>query len=243
MLIREHKADRFVIEEPEYERILKTHYNEYLARRSARHAAKLAGDAAIPSQHEFPIWLDLGAHIGSAAIKIARYGAELIYAFEPEPFNYALLAKNIRRYGYILPMNYAVVGVSGYGTSKLYANLGENAGRHSICAGLSETHFTTEIIVNALEFQYIVEQTEAKCAKIDVEGAEHTFSYLMLTSSLEFIIMEFHYNASARATPGFRELDDFMRTAESLGWHITVEAMDHNYQTAIVVLTNDKVER
>jgi len=230
-LIREHKADAFVVAEKAYDNILDTLYKEYLAKSMVSHEGS-------ESQFIQPIWLDIGGHVGSSSIKIHRRGASRIYTFEPEPFNFALLSKNTAYYDDIVPLNYAIVGPNNLEQFILYGNLGTNSGRHTLAPGLSDTHSVTRLPIKALQFSYVMNMTNAKCAKIDVEGAEHTFFDELLASQLEFVMMEYHCDDAAR--DGFI---DYMNvyTAENIaikkGWDFRIIERDDKYKTFIVVMT------
>ena len=59
---------------------------------------KLIKDAVKPSM----TILDIGANIGYYTLLAARclHGSGHVYAFEPEPFNFRLLATNVKKNGY-----------------------------------------------------------------------------------------------------------------------------------------------
>lgn len=240
MLLRPNKADLFIANEPEYAAILATEYTDYL-----RYYIRATHSMEYPNTHlktsDFPIWLDIGAHIGTASLKIARYGASMIFAVEPEPFNFALLEQNTKEFDNILAMNYAVVGSTEIGYPDAVAmaiNLGENSGRHSIAHTLARTHKTHSLMVRALPFFYLSQMSCARCAKIDVEGAEHLFLMDILSSELEFIIMEYHLDDNVlQAFDGiFYSLDSFKALAIKAGWQLRVRSSDDKYKTHIITM-------
>ena len=230
MILRPHKADLFVLQEPEYEQLLKLHYSEfrqnYLAREENTECA-------------FPIWVDFGAHIGTAAYKITMAGAELVYCFEPEPFNYALLVKNTAELEQVVPLNYGVIG-SNLKTKRelFYVNLGTNTGRHSLASTLGTTHEVVELDIPLLPLNYILNSTGATCAKIDIEGAEHTFMYELLHSQLEFVIMEYHYSEAIKQHfADALSVEQLDKLASANGWALLEYAKDEKYQTSVLLLT------
>lgn len=230
MILRPNKADLFVLEEPDYKQILDSHYGDFRQQYLSRPTNKTCA---------FPIWVDFGAHIGTAASKIAHAGAELIYAFEPEPFNYAILAKNIQEFADIIPLNYGVIG-SNLKTKRelFYVNLGVNTGRHTLASSLSETHEVVELDIPLLPFNYILKSTGAICAKIDIEGAEHTFIYELLRSQLEFVIMEYHYSdAIKQHFPDAISVEELDKRASANGWALLEHSKDEKYQTSVLLLT------
>lgn len=240
MLLRPHKADLFIANEPEYATILVADYADYLSYYVRATSSKEYPSTRLQTS-DFPIWLDIGAHIGTASLKIARHGASMIFAIEPEPFNFSLLQQNTKEFDNVLAMNYAIVGSTEIGYPDAVAmaiNLGENSGRHSVAHTLARTHTTHSLMVRALPFFYVSQMSCAKCAKIDVEGAEHLFLMDMLNSELEFIIMEYHLDANVlnAFSDTFYSLDSFKALAIKAGWQLRVHSSDDKYKTHIITL-------
>ncbi len=234
MILRPHKADHFVVNEPEYAAVLDTHFAVY-----RRHLITVAETKGV--EYVKPVWLDIGAHIGSAAIKIARRGASMIYCFEPEPFNFAILTKNVQAYDYIVPMNHAVVGATQDKQPILWANTGTNTGRHSLSGGLARTHKVQGFEVNALRFSYLMSMTNAKCAKIDIEGAEHMFFDELIESELEFVMMEYHCDKAAQdGFIDYMHVETAEHLAKEAGWDFHIIAENAEYKTYIIVMTRYK---
>ena len=116
--------------------------------------------------------LDIGANIGYYTLLAARLvgpqGA--VYAFEPDPDNFALLQKNIHRNGYrnVVLKNQAVADENG--KIELFKG-GENWGGHRIYdPGDSQEHITVDAIV--LDDFFKGETTDIDLIKMDIEGAE-----------------------------------------------------------------------
>ena len=116
--------------------------------------------------------LDIGANIGYYTLLAARLvgpqGA--VYAFEPDPDNFALLQKNIHQNGYqnVVLENRAVSNQSG--KIELFKG-GKNWGGHRIYdPGDSQEHITIDAI--ALGEFFKDGPTDIHLIKMDIEGAE-----------------------------------------------------------------------
>ena len=119
--------------------------------------------------------IDIGAHVGYFSL----LGASLvgdegkIYAFEPEPQNYSLLADNIERNGYknVVAESKAVSEISG--EAQLFIS-GLDNGSHSIYQ--NEKRKTTDYVpvqtVNLDDYLGTMGCHHIDLIKIDVEGAE-----------------------------------------------------------------------
>jgi len=118
--------------------------------------------------------IDIGAHVGYYSLLAAQHvGADgLVFAFEPEPANHALLLRNIELNGYrnIVPMRQAVADNKDRATLFL-ASL--DNGRHSMYNhGLPQSG-SVEIETTDLD-SFLEEKgcSKVDLIKIDVEGAE-----------------------------------------------------------------------
>ena len=116
--------------------------------------------------------IDIGANIGYftllAASRVGESGK--VFAFEPEPQNYALLVKNINVNGFknVQPFQKAV----SRSTGKMALYLGTQSGTHSLFSVRETT--TKSITVDLVSLDEFFK--EKKCAidviKVDVQGAE-----------------------------------------------------------------------
>lgn len=74
-------------------------YNGRRVRLSGHHAINLANDIFGMNQYEFlkdeKVIIDVGANIGDTAIYFALNGAIRVYAFEPYPYSYEMMMKNV----------------------------------------------------------------------------------------------------------------------------------------------------
>lgn len=115
------------------------------------------------------VFVDVGAHIGyytCIAAKIIDKKGE-VYAFEPEPFNYSLLMKNIyiNNFKNVLPVNKAISDKKG----KIKLFLSYEGGQHSIAHGQC---CYSSVEVETITLDEFFKDKKIDIIKIDVEGAE-----------------------------------------------------------------------
>jgi len=119
--------------------------------------------------------IDIGANIGYYTLLAAKLVGERgkVFAFEPEPRNYALLLRNVEVNGYknIIPLQKAVSSKSG--KAKLFLDKVES-GAHSIYKVRKNN--TEAIMVDAVSLDGFFEGKKCPIdiVKVDVEGAEMT---------------------------------------------------------------------
>ncbi len=116
------------------------------------------------------IVVDAGAHIGWHAVLLSQLVGEdgQVFAFEPEPENFALLKKNCRIGGFdnVVLENKAVSNQNG--NVNLYISE-ENSGDHRIYA----SDFTREsITVESVRLDDYFGPKEVDFVKMDIQGAE-----------------------------------------------------------------------
>lgn len=149
----------------------------------------------LKEQHDHEIFVDVGAHIGTFSLYAAsQTPTRIIYAFEPEPFNYALLCKNItlNEYTAIKPVNAAIAAQSG--TATLYTQQEQGAQGHSLVHGKASQAQT----VNALSLpDFFAKHHIARCdyLKLDCEGSEYEIICSLDTSffrNVDRIFIEYH---------------------------------------------------
>ncbi|MDQ7038666.1 MAG: FkbM family methyltransferase [Aquificota bacterium] len=139
------------------------------------------------------VFVDVGAHIGWYSLMVDRVIPRwvTVYSFEPEPFNYDLLVRNIKlnKAKNIHPFRVALG--NGEGTANIYLYKDINRGRHSLLPlynyGVAEVEMTTlDKFIEARGVERV------KLIKIDVEG----FEYMVLKGAEEtlkrtdFLILE-----------------------------------------------------
>ncbi len=141
--------------------------------------------------------LDIGANIGYhtliSSTLVGNTGK--IYAFEPEPYNFELLLKNIEvnEFKNITPINKALS--DNIGTTKLFLDT-KSDGKHSLSEKNVNTNKFIEVEKITLDSFYksMGENNEIDFIKIDVEGAERLVvkgGEKLLKENDIMIIMEF----------------------------------------------------
>jgi len=116
--------------------------------------------------------VDIGANIGYYTLIAANLVGDegKVFAFEPDPENYALLVKNIEVNGYknIIPVQKAVSNKTG--TTNLFL-CEQNKGQHTI---FEPSSYWKSIMVKSITLDdYFSEQQDSIDAiKMDIEGAE-----------------------------------------------------------------------
>lgn len=118
--------------------------------------------------------IDIGAHIGYYTLLAARLTGEKgkVFAFEPDPYNYTLLVKNIEVNGYsnVIPVQKAVFSKSG--KMKLFLDKSD-LGNHSLSdANIpnGDTSITIEVI--SLDEFFKDKHHKIDVIKMDVQGSE-----------------------------------------------------------------------
>jgi FkbM family methyltransferase len=119
------------------------------------------------------VFVDVGANIGYYTLLAARLVSEegKVFAFEPDPYNYSLLCRNIEANGYrnVIPVRKAVFSKSG--KMKLFLDK-SNLGGHS----LSEANVDdgASIVIEATSLDDYFENINCKIdvIKVDVQGSE-----------------------------------------------------------------------
>ncbi|MBI4232834.1 MAG: FkbM family methyltransferase [Chloroflexi bacterium] len=118
---------------------------------------------------------DLGAHIGYFTLLMAKLvGASgKVYAFEPDPANYALLVENIALNGYhnIVPIQAAVADKAGEATLFLDKAFSGSHSLYSQVPGVSKEAVTVETTTLDLFFER-EGWPRIHAVKMDIEGAE-----------------------------------------------------------------------
>jgi len=117
--------------------------------------------------------IDCGANIGYYTLLAAKLVGERgkVFAFEPEPSNYALLVKNIEVNGYsnVVPIRKAITDRTG--TIKL--SLADDPSGHSI-GQIDRAHARGVMMVDSVTLDEFLKQniTPIDVIKMDIEGAE-----------------------------------------------------------------------
>lgn len=110
---------------------------------------------------------DVGAHIGYYS-RLLSSVADRVYAFEPEPRNFALLVKNTRKYPNVTPVNMAISNKSG---QEDFFIVKGSTFRHS----LVDEGDCESVQINTTSLDDFVKENSLQgisFVKIDVEGHE-----------------------------------------------------------------------
>ena len=141
------------------------------------------------------IVVDVGAHIGSFSISVAR-SAYKVLAFEPEPTNYQMLKKNmeLNRLENMSIFELAVSGISGY--QDIYTCQGGSSADYSLYEG--ETMNIKMGRIPTISVEDIIKREglpRIDFLKLDCEGAEHDIlrnMSLETAAKIMGITMEMH---------------------------------------------------
>jgi FkbM family methyltransferase len=116
--------------------------------------------------------VDIGANVGYYTLLAAKLSGNKgkVYAFEPEPDNYALLVRNIElnNYGNVTPVKMAIS--SRVGEAQLYIN--KETGAHGFFPDREGVIGVTTVKTTSLDEYFKGKEYPINIIKIDVEGSE-----------------------------------------------------------------------
>lgn len=121
------------------------------------------------------VFIDIGANIGVHSLKAARIVGPLglVIAFEPEPYNFGLLRRNITLNGateIVKPINAAIGDEPG--VARIYSS-SSNFGDHRLYHSAENERPFTDVIVNRLDAALLdLRVDRVDFIKIDVQGFE-----------------------------------------------------------------------
>lgn len=152
----------------------------------------------LPENMKGMVFVDIGAHIGSATVLASERGAYVL-AIEPNKENYNLLIENTKDFDLIEICNVAI------GTRELFKKLfnnPNNTGGHSLYCnwkdfGQDENLFELVRVVSLAEVLKSYEITHVDILKLDAEGAEKEIVDQILSKEMPIIrniVAEFHYS-------------------------------------------------
>jgi FkbM family methyltransferase len=149
-----------------------------------------------------PDWtcVDVGAHIGYHALEMGRY-AKHVWAYEPEPSNFALLERNVianHMLGKVNPCPWAIGGVEA--SVHLTIDPKSSGGHHLGSKGLDIPMYPL----------YNLFERDLKLLKIDVEGEELAVLLGLGEKVPDVIILEACEWAQKRAGHSTTDLWDFL---------------------------------
>lgn len=168
------------------------------------------------------IVLDIGANIGYYTLILARLvgNGGKVYAFEPDPSNFALLKKNvaINQYKNVVLINKAVSDKEG--DIPLYLD-NQNKGGHRLFAPKKPSHVAIEVESIFLDSFFLDKDDNISFIKMDIEGAEFNAikgMYNLLSSNDRIkILTEFSPGELTRS--GVRPVK-FLKLLNSLGFKL-----------------------
>lgn len=167
--------------------------------------------------------LDVGANIGYFTLLFARLvGADgRVFAFEPEPHNFDLLQRNIRRNGYANVTAVAKALSRASGTQQLYMSQ-DNLGDHRLAHG-DTGRPSIDVPVVTLDDFFADHGTRVDFIKLDIQGAEpgalQGARRLIAANAPLSLISEF-WPAGIRAFGD--DPQEYLRTLRALGFRIAV---------------------
>ena len=162
---------------------------------------------SIPLRHT-DVVVDLGAYVGTYAIRAARYPVRLVRAYEPTPDSAAVLRRSA------MP-NLEVIEAAVVGSEVGSIELNISAGIGVTNSIVDNSRKAGSIEVEAVSYSRAVES--ATIVKIDVEGGEYEYGELVRPSIRAFAI-DFHPVGS-----------DWVTRAET----IVEELRDHGFRPII----------
>ncbi|MEM1744139.1 MAG: FkbM family methyltransferase [Candidatus Nezhaarchaeales archaeon] len=172
-LVMDYEALKIVL--PEFERPI-AKYFDYVSRKYGK-----------------GVFIDVGAHVGKYAVKMAKYGWDVI-ALEPHPINYKLLNFNAK----VNKCDIKALQVAAYssrGALRLY--LSDFSGRHSLVPRGDSHIFVPAESIDDMANSLGIQPHSIKFVKIDVEGVAVEVLRGMLNilrHSKPEIIVEVHPN-------------------------------------------------
>jgi FkbM family methyltransferase len=128
----------------------------------------------LPDDIDAKIVLDIGANIGIASNYLSRrFPQARIFAFEPVPGNFALLAKNVESLGNVRPFQKAL-GAKDGSFEMLHSDSNQNMGGYSFHEAGSNAEKRIRVEVReARSMMREIGVESADVIKIDTEGSEY----------------------------------------------------------------------
>jgi FkbM family methyltransferase len=186
--------------------------------------------------------VDIGANIGYYTLLAARFVGEegKVFAFEPDPYNYSLLCRNIEVNGYrnVIPVRKAVFSKSG--KMKLFLDK-SNLGGHSLSE--ANVNKVDSIMTEVTSLDDYFKNTDYKIdvIKMDVQGSEmgvlEGMTNVINQNDNLKIITEFWplglRNSGSSPTDFVNKLIEYGFTLYQIGRH--VEPLDVNHLLGVCI--------
>lgn len=165
------------------------------------------GTVVVENHYRYPkeikgVAIDIGAHIGSSALMLAKAGAQ-VFAFEPNRDNFLQLQKNIKHNH--LPIRSYNWAVGDVGIRKFFLNPTNNAS-HSLYLDWEWQGLDYDYVITVPLSQIFKEMdiTECEVLKMDCEGAEEEIIPEILDGlwkKIHSIYIEYHVGEWSRPMP------------------------------------------
>lgn len=127
--------------------------------------------------------VDIGAYVGTYAIRCARFPVKQVFAYEPTPRTFEILQLNAQQLPNLEMIQAAIVG-DNRETIDLFISAGIGVTNSTVL----ENRKMTKIAVPAIRYEDAIRY--ATIVKIDVEGAEYDFN--IVQPQLRTVIIDFH---------------------------------------------------
>jgi FkbM family methyltransferase len=136
---------------------------------------------SIPLRHS-DIVVDIGAYVGTYAIRCARFPVKRVIAYEPTPFTFSVLSQTK-----LLNLDARNAAVVGDNRKEVTLSISKGIGvTNTIVCG--KVKRPKQVIVSAVNYEDAVRG--ASIVKIDVEGAEYDFP--IVQPGVRSLIIDFH---------------------------------------------------
>lgn len=174
--------------------------------------------------------IDLGAHIGDATVEFA-YRAGHVYAFEPNPANFARLQARTAKLPNVTIFNQAVSDSNG--TTRLYFETpkpGKFYEGATIMGGKSNVSYTQYVDVETVSIVDVIDRIGKPITfiKMDIEGAEYRVIEALVSSGriaqVGKVYYECHVDRIAELVP---EKERVLELARAAG---VFDKLDLNWQ-------------
>lgn len=156
--------------------------------RENHYRALFASDQRDQSFNRNAVWLDIGANIGSFAVRAAPLVKEVI-ACEPEPEVFEQLKRNIEINGIqnVYPRKAAVLGRPMQWVTLSLSNSFSSTHRLGLIRGRKK------ITVAGINIDHIVEMHNVNKVEIDAEGSEAEILESMNLDPIDELVFEYHF--------------------------------------------------
>jgi FkbM family methyltransferase len=177
------------------------------------------------SRSDKPVIVDGGSNIGFSVLYFKKlFPGSVIYAFEANPYAFALLQKNVRQNNLSDVTMYNSVIADKKGETSFYIDNNWGTIHGSI---RKEIGGATELKVQSILLSEFIASLQVKIelVKLDVEGSEHHIVSDLFDSSVLSLpnqyIIEYHHKPNG----GKSALADFLRKFEACGYEYNIKSI------------------